>query len=98
MPEVANILIDLAQRDTKNASVKFAESLISSARGKTLLLDRTHRFAGFRVLKAPDVPSVLVELGFITNRTDEKQLSSSKWRRRVTTGMVEAIDNYFRLK
>ena len=98
LPEVTNILIDLAQRDTKNASVKFAESLISSVRGKTLLLDRTHRFAGFRVLKAPDVPSVLVELGFITNRTDEKQLSSSKWRRRVTTGMVEAIDNYFRLK
>ena len=98
LPEVTNILIDLAQRDTKNASVKFAESLISSARGKTLLLDRTHRFAGFRVLKAPDVPSVLVELGFITNRTDEKQLSSSKWRRRVATGMVEAIDNYFRLK
>ncbi|MEE3036101.1 MAG: N-acetylmuramoyl-L-alanine amidase [Pseudomonadota bacterium] len=98
LPEVANILIDLAQRDTKNASVKFAESLISSARGKTLLLDRTHRFAGFRVLKAPDVPSVLVELGFITNRTDEKQLSSSKWRRRVATGMVDAIDNYFRLK
>ena len=98
LPEVANILIDLAQRDTKNESVKFAESLISSARGKTLLLDRTHRFAGFRVLKAPDVPSVLVELGFITNRTDEEQLSSSKWRGRVATGMVEAIDNYFRLK
>ncbi|HAK98145.1 MAG TPA: hypothetical protein DCP14_02255 [Rhodobiaceae bacterium] len=98
LPEVANILIDLAQRDTKNASVKFAESLISSARGKTLLLDRTHRFAGFRVLKAPDVPSVLVELGFITNRTDEKQLTSNKWRRRVATGMVDAIDNFFRLK
>lgn len=98
LPEVANILIDLAQRDTKNASVKFAESLISSARGKTLLLDRTHRFAGFRVLKAPDVPSVLVELGFITNRTDEKQLTSNKWRRHVATGMVDAIDNYFRLK
>lgn len=98
LPEVANILIDLAQRDTKNASVKFAESLISSARGKTLLLDRTHRFAGFRVLKAPDVPSVLVELGFITNRTDEKQLTSNKWRRSVATGMVDALDNFFRLK
>ena len=98
LPEVANILIDLAQRDTKNASVKFAESLISSARGKTVLLDRTHRFAGFRVLKAPDVPSVLVELGFITNRTDEKQLTSIKWRRTVASGMVDAIDNYFRQK
>ena len=98
LPEVANILIDLAQRDTKNASVRFAESLISSARGKTMLLDRTHRFAGFRVLKAPDVPSVLVELGFITNRTDEKQLTSNKWRGRVATGMVDAIDNYFRPK
>ena len=92
------ILVTSCRSDTKNASVKFAESLISSTRGKTLLLDRTHRFAGFRVLKAPDVPSVLVELGFITNRTDEKQLSSSKWRRRVATGMVDAIDNYFRLK
>ena len=68
-PEVANILIDLAQRETKNLSVKFANMVVNNARGKTQLLDRTHRFAGFRVLKAPDVPSVLIELGFLTNRS-----------------------------
>lgn len=95
LPEVTDILIDLAQRGTKNASVKFANQVVEATRGKTLLLERTHRFAGFRVLKAPDVPSVLVELGFITNRTDEKQLASSKWRRKVASGLVEAVDTYF---
>ena len=94
--EVANILIDLAQRETKNLSVKFANLVVENARGKTRLLDRTHRFAGFRVLKAPDVPSVLIELGFLTNRSDEKQLLSSSWRRGVAGALVRSIDAYFR--
>ena len=95
-PEVANILIDLAQRETKNLSVKFANMVVDNARGKTRLLDRTHRFAGFRVLKAPDVPSVLIELGFLTNRSDEKQLLSSAWRRKVAGAMVNSLDGFFR--
>jgi N-acetylmuramoyl-L-alanine amidase len=95
-PEVANILIDLAQRETKNLSVKFANLVVDNARGKTRLLDRTHRFAGFRVLKAPDVPSVLIELGFLTNRSDEKQLLSSAWRRKVAGAMVNSVDGFFR--
>ena len=94
--EVANILIDLAQRETKNLSVKFANLVVENARGKTRLLERTHRFAGFRVLKAPDVPSVLIELGFLTNRSDEKQLLSSSWRRGVAGALVRSVDAYFR--
>lgn len=94
--EVANILIDLAQRETKNLSVKFANLVVEKARGKTKLLDRTHRFAGFRVLKAPDVPSVLIELGFLTNRSDEKQLLNSKWRRGVAGAFVNSIDAFFK--
>ena len=95
-PEVANILIDLAQRETKNLSVKFANLVVDNARGKTRLLERTHRFAGFRVLKAPDVPSVLVELGFLTNRSDEKQLLSNSWRRKMARAMVSSVDGYFK--
>lgn len=94
--EVADILIDLAQRETKNLSVKFANLVVENARGKTRLLERTHRFAGFRVLKAPDVPSVLIELGFLTNRSDEKQLLNSKWRRGVAGAVVNSIDAFFK--
>jgi N-acetylmuramoyl-L-alanine amidase len=94
-PEVANILIDLAQRETKNLSVEFANIVVDKARGATRLLDRTHRFAGFRVLKAPDVPSVLIELGFLTNRSDEKQLVSASWRRKLATRLVKSVDTYF---
>ncbi|MDD9798276.1 MAG: N-acetylmuramoyl-L-alanine amidase, partial [Alphaproteobacteria bacterium] len=67
LPEVTDILIDLAQRGTKNSSVKFANHVIDHAKHSTRLLERPHRYAGFRVLKAPDVPSVLIELGFLTN-------------------------------
>ncbi len=94
--EVADILIDLAQRETKNLSVKFAKLVVDNARNKTNLLDRTHRFAGFRVLKAPDVPSVLIELGFLTNRKDEKQLVTSSWRRKVAGALVKSVDGFFR--
>ena len=93
--EVTNILIDLAQRETKNFSVRFAQTVVRNANGVTPLLDRTHRFAGFRVLKAPDVPSVLVELGFLTNRADERNLTSSSWRRRVAGSLVKSVDSYF---
>eukprot|EP00435_Cladocopium_sp_Y103_P076768 s1_g507.t1 len=93
--EVTDILIDLAQRETKNFSVRFARTVVRNAEGVTPLLQRTHRFAGFRVLKAPDVPSVLVELGFLTNRSDERNLTTASWRRRVASTLVKSIDSYF---
>ncbi|MBZ0218534.1 MAG: N-acetylmuramoyl-L-alanine amidase, partial [Fimbriimonadaceae bacterium] len=86
--EVTGILIDLAQRETKNFSVKFAEILVSSMRSTVRLNRNPHRFAGFRVLKAPDVPSVLVELGYLSNRNDVRELSSRAWRSKTSAAMV----------
>ena len=61
----------------------------------TKLLRNTHRFAGFAVLKAPDVPSVLVELGFLSNPIDEKALKDKHFRAKLAKGMVRAINSYF---
>lgn len=94
-PEVTGILIDLAQRETKNYSSRFAKSLVDYTSQKTKTLDPAHRFAGFVVLKAPDVPSVLVELGFLTNHEDEKLLTSSSWRSGMATAMTRSVDRYF---
>ncbi|MDE1174649.1 MAG: N-acetylmuramoyl-L-alanine amidase [Parvibaculaceae bacterium] len=94
-PEVTDILIDLAQRETKNYSSHFARSIVSYASQQTAMLDPSHRFAGFAVLKAPDVPSVLVELGFLTNPKDERELTSQVWRRKVAGSFTRAIDSYF---
>jgi N-acetylmuramoyl-L-alanine amidase len=90
---VANILIDLAQRETQNRSTIFARSIVGELAGN--LHTRKLRSAGFRVLKAPDVPSVLLELGFLSNPDDEKHLMSDDWRDRMGNSIVEAIDGYF---
>ncbi len=92
---VANILIDLAQRETQNRSVVFARSIVGELAGKTILHTKRLRSAGFRVLKAPDVPSVLLELGFLSNPDDEKELTSERWRDRMANSVAEAIDDYF---
>jgi N-acetylmuramoyl-L-alanine amidase len=93
--EVANILIDLAQRETMNRSAQFAALLVDELRRETRLLRNTHRFAGFAVLKAPDVPSVLVELGFLSNRRDEKMLRTKTYRRKLAAAIAQGIDRYF---
>jgi len=93
--EVTNILIDLAQRETKNRSAAFAETLVPHLRAATENRSKPHRFAGFVVLKAPDVPSVLIELGFLTNRYEEKRLRSSAWRDQMVAAIARAVDNYF---
>ena len=94
--EVTGILIDLAQRETNNLSVTFARRTIASLRKVTRMTKKPHRFAGFRVLKAPDIPSILLELGYISSRQDERLLLSTKWRKKVADAMVRAIDTYFR--
>jgi len=93
--EVRDILIDLAQRETKNLSVRFAQTVIPKMSEVTRVLRNTHRFAGFRVLKAPDVPSVLIELGFLTNVDDELNLTSATWRRKTAASIARGIDAYF---
>ncbi|MEK9677276.1 MAG: N-acetylmuramoyl-L-alanine amidase [Rhodospirillaceae bacterium] len=94
-PEVTNILIDLAQRESMNESSTFAGDLVNELRKVTKLLRRSHRFAGFAVLKAPDVPSVLIELGFLSNPKDEKALRNPEHRARLAGALGKAIDTYF---
>ncbi|WP_046023275.1 N-acetylmuramoyl-L-alanine amidase [Magnetospira sp. QH-2] len=93
--EVTNILIDLAQRETMNQSVQFAAQLVRELKRETKLLRNTHRFAGFAVLKAPDIPSVLVELGFLSNRKDEAALRDSQYRSKLARAIAKGIDGYF---
>lgn len=93
--QVANILIDLAQRQTMSRSGRFAAQLVASLKPEFTLLERAHRYAGFAVLKAPDVPSVLVELGYLSNRADARLLGSARYRARLAKRMVRAVDVYF---
>jgi N-acetylmuramoyl-L-alanine amidase len=93
--EITDILIDLAQRETKNYSVSFAKTLVKELKPVARLNSRPIRSAGFRVLKAPDVPSVLLELGYLSNRSDENLLLSQKWRGKVAGAVTAAIERYF---
>lgn len=93
--DVTNILIDLVQRETNNLSIGFADSLLASMSGKTKISKKRRRSAGFRVLKAPDVPSVLVELGYMSNRDDVKRFKSAAWRNKVAAAIAGAVDSYF---
>jgi N-acetylmuramoyl-L-alanine amidase len=93
--DVTNILIDLAQRETMNFSTRFANDLIPQMRGKVPLTSNSHRYAGFVVLKAPDVPSVLIELGYLSNRQDERFISSDKGRQTISAAIARAVDGYF---
>jgi N-acetylmuramoyl-L-alanine amidase len=93
--QITGILIDLAQREAKNHAAIFAKQLVSQLKPVTQLNSRPLRSAGFRVLMAPDVPSVLFELGYLSNRSDETLLLSPQWRSEVATAMTAAIDRYF---
>lgn len=93
--DVAGILIDLAQRETKTFSVQFAHKLVSDLRPTIRLHKEPLKSAGFRVLRAPDIPSVLVELGYVSNKDDLRLLLSDGWRDRATDSMAHAIDSYF---
>jgi N-acetylmuramoyl-L-alanine amidase len=94
-PEVTDILIDLVQRETQNRSIRLASLLIEELRAESLLLPNTHRFAGFAVLKAPDVPSVLIEMGFLSNRADERLLGTTAYRKQLAGAVAEAVHAYF---
>jgi N-acetylmuramoyl-L-alanine amidase len=93
--DVAGILIDLARRETKTFSVQFAQIVVSSMKASVRLHQHPLKSASFVVLKAPDVPSVLVELGFVSNKSDLKSLISSEWRERTADSIVHAVDTYF---
>ena len=93
--EVTDILIDLARRETKTFSMQFARTLLTELRTATKLHKTPLKSASFRVLKAPDIPSVLVELGYVTNRYDIKSLTSEAWRGRTADSIMRAVQTFF---
>ncbi|MGY2885175.1 N-acetylmuramoyl-L-alanine amidase [Bradyrhizobium sp. USDA 4524] len=93
--EVADILIDLAQRETKTFSNRFARLLMDEMKTTVRMHKHPLKSAGFRVLKAPDVPSVLVEIGYVSNKGDLEHLVSESWRNKAVGSMVQAIDTFF---
>ncbi|WP_374468430.1 N-acetylmuramoyl-L-alanine amidase [Phenylobacterium sp.] len=92
---VSDILLDLTQRATRNRSAAFAQTLVANIEGKSPMLRRSHRDAGFMVLLAPDVPAVLLEMGFISNVEDEELLRDPARRDGLMNAVGDAIDDYF---
>lgn len=92
---VGDILVDLAQRKTESQSEQFADILIDELEKSTKLVGNSHRRAGYFVLLAPDVPAVLLELGFLSNADDEKLLNKKSHRDKIMKSVVRAIDEYF---
>ena len=90
--DVADILIDLAQRETKTFSNRFARILMTEMKTTARMHKHPLKSAGFRVLKAPDVPSVLVELGYVSNKADLQLLASDSWRTKTVGSVAHAID------
>lgn len=93
--EVSDVLISLAQRETRNRSSEFARCMELEMKKAAKLVSDTHRFAGFAVLKAPDVPSVLLEMGYLSNKNEERLLRQESYRRKLSSSTVKAIDRYF---
>ena len=93
--DVANILISLAQRETNNQSAIFADMVVGAMRDDGIdLLRRPHRMAGFAVLKAPDIPSILVETGFLSNPKEEEKLGNASYRAAIAKSIAKGIDRY----
>ncbi|SHO65688.1 N-acetylmuramoyl-L-alanine amidase [Pseudoxanthobacter soli DSM 19599] len=92
---VTDILVDLARRETRNFSHRFSGELVADLGKATHLTVNPQRAAGFMVLRAHDVPSVLVELGYLTNAEDTADLTNPAWREKTTDAMVDAIDAFF---
>lgn len=91
----ARALIAQVRRETGRRSVQMARFTVQALARETPLLPRPHREAGFVVLKSPDVPSVLIELGFLSNREDEALLRRADHRRRLARAIAEAVDRHF---
>ena len=95
-PEVAKVLISLVQQNTMNCSAALAALLVPALDRVAPLVNHPHRFGDFRVLKAPDIPSVLIELGFLSNDRDAERLRRRSHRAALAGAIIEALDNYYR--
>lgn len=92
---VTDILVDLTRRETRNFSASFANGLVGDLASTTRMIKNPRRSAGFQVLRAHDVPSVLVEIGYLSNEQDEKLLTSDEWRSRVADAVTQAVLRFF---
>jgi len=92
---VGDMLFDIATDKTNSASSRFAQNLLDALSGKTKMLNRSHRKADLRVLLAPDVPAVLLEMAYMSNAKDEANLKSKAWRAKIMAAVADAIDAYF---
>jgi N-acetylmuramoyl-L-alanine amidase len=93
--DVANILVDLAQRETKTYSAQFARTLVGELKATARLHKNPVKAAGFKVLTAPDVPSVLVELGYMSTKDDLKLLTQASWQAKTAAAVAQAVDTFF---
>jgi N-acetylmuramoyl-L-alanine amidase len=93
--DVADILIDLAQRETRTFANRFARLLKNEMKTTARMHKHPLKSAGFKVLKAPDVPSVLIELGYVSNKSDLEHLVSDNWRSKTVGSVAQAIDAFF---
>ncbi|KEC55112.1 N-acetylmuramoyl-L-alanine amidase family protein [Bartonella koehlerae] len=97
--EVTDILLDLTRRETHAFSINFANSVISNlSKSHINLINNPHRCADFQVLKAPDVPSVLIEIGYLSNKEDEKLLNNPQWRKQIATSIAYSIRQFAEYK
>jgi N-acetylmuramoyl-L-alanine amidase len=97
-PEIADILMDLTRRETHTFSLSFAKTVVKSLKKDVNLINNPHRFAGFQVLRAPDVPSVLVEIGYLSNQDDEKLMLDPEWRSHVAERLAAAVGEFASMK
>ncbi|MEK1888307.1 MAG: N-acetylmuramoyl-L-alanine amidase [Phyllobacterium sp.] len=97
-PEIADILMDLTRRETHNFSLNFAKTVVKSLKKDVNMINNPHRFAGFQVLRAPDVPSVLVEIGYLSNQEDEKLMLDPAWRTHVAERLATAVGEFAGMK
>jgi N-acetylmuramoyl-L-alanine amidase len=96
--DVKDILVDLTRRETRNFGVVFARNLVKELKSSTKMFKIPHQTASFKVLEAPDVPSAMIELGYLTNKGDEELMKSAEWRDKTGDSVVRAIGAYFKTK
>jgi N-acetylmuramoyl-L-alanine amidase len=93
--EVGSILLDLTRRETTNLSLGLAREIVSHLGQQIQMLEHSQRAAGFAVLKAPDIPSALVEIGCLSNQSEETALRQANYRHKVATSIVRSVESYY---
>jgi len=95
-PEVGNILIDIAKKYAMDQSSIYADEVVNEMKKEIKLRQNAHRFAGFVVLKSPNIPSVLLEMGYLSNPQEDKLLQKESYRKKLGTALANAVDSYFK--